>query len=254
MNNIKDIELLSPAGNFDGLKASIGNGADSVYFGADRFSARGKAQNFDDRMMEEAIDYAHVRSVKAYLAINTLISDHELEIAAEIALSAYLYGVDAIIVQDLGFASLLRERIPDVILHASTQATIYDRRGILACHKSGISRVILPREFSVKEIKDLTEYANELGMETEVFVHGALCVSYSGQCLMSSLIGGRSGNRGECAQPCRLSYTLMHEGKTVSENIPLLATKDMTGIKYIDELIKANVKALKIEGRMRSEE
>jgi len=254
MNNFNNIELLSPAGSFEGLKSSIGNGADSVYFGADRYSARGKAQNFDDKMMEQAIDYAHLHSVKAYLAINTLISDYELEIALDIAISAYLYGVDAIIVQDLGFASLLKERLPDIVLHASTQATIYDKRGILACSRSGISRVILPREFSVTQIKDLTGYANELGMETEVFVHGALCVSYSGQCLMSSLIGGRSGNRGECAQPCRLSYTLMLDGKAVSDNSPVLATKDMSGINYIEELRDAGVKALKIEGRMRSPE
>lgn len=254
MKDLNKIELLSPAGSFEGLKAAVGNGADSVYFGAERFSARGKAHNFSDNMMEEAIDYAHLHSVKAYLAINTLISDHELDIALDIALSAYEYGIDAIIIQDLGFAALVKEKIPGVVLHASTQAAIYDKKGVNACKDAGISRIILPREFSISEISELTEYAGGLGIETEIFIHGALCVSYSGQCLMSSLIGARSGNRGECAQPCRLSYTLMTDNKTILDNAPVLATKDMSGINFMDEVKLSGVKAVKIEGRMKSPE
>ncbi|MHB1485683.1 MAG: U32 family peptidase [Saccharofermentanales bacterium] len=257
--NIKDnenehIELLSPAGDFDSLKAAIGNGADSIYFGSKYFSARNKAVNISDDEMEEAVDYAHVHSCKAYLALNTLLLDDEIPLALDIARTAYKYGIDAIIVQDLGFASLLKKELPDLPLHASTQATIFDEYAIDACAETGFCRIILPRELSVQEIKRLTAYAKKKDIETEVFVHGALCVCYSGQCVMSSLIGGRSGNRGECAQPCRLPYDVTVGKRPKNMSAPHLATKDLCAIGHVEELIKAGVKALKIEGRMRSTE
>lgn len=252
--NPKSIELLAPAGDFESLKAAIGNGADSVYFGASFFSARSKARNFTSEELTEAIDYAHARSCKAYLALNTLIMDHEMPMAVEIAAKAYQDGIDAIIVQDMGFAKYIRSLLPDLKLHASTQATIYDKYAVDACAELGFSRIILPRELAIDDIAQLTAYAGSKGIETEVFAHGALCVCYSGQCLMSSMIGGRSGNRGECAQPCRLTYDLVFQGRSKLRSSPLLATKDMSVINHIKELFDANVAALKIEGRMRSAE
>jgi collagenase-like PrtC family protease len=250
----KSIELLAPAGDFESLKAAIGNGADSVYFGASFFSARSKAKNFTAEELTDAIDYAHVHSCKAYLALNTLIMDHEIPMAVEIAAKAYQDGIDAIIVQDMGFAKLIKSLLPDLKLHASTQATIYDKYAVDACAELGFSRIILPRELEIADIAELTAYAGTKGIETEVFAHGALCVCYSGQCLMSSMIGGRSGNRGECAQPCRLTYDLMFKGRSKLRSSPLLATKDVSALDHIKELSDANVAALKIEGRMRSPE
>lgn len=248
------IELLSPAGNFDSLKAAIGNGADSIYFGSEYFSARGKATNFTGEEIEKAIDYAHLHSCSIYLALNTLLMDHELDMAKKIAISAFRQGVDAVIVQDIGFARLLNDLIPELPLHASTQASICDKYSVDAWHDLGVKRIILPREFSIEEIKKISVYANDLGIETEVFAHGALCVSYSGQCLMSSMIGSRSGNRGECAQPCRLTYDLVMNNRTIKKSKALISTRDMSAINLTEELKNSNVTALKIEGRMRSAE
>ena len=254
MNGIEKIELLAPAGDLNSLKVAIGNGANSVYFGSNYFSARKKAKNIPEEDMEEAIDYAHLRSCKIYLALNTLLLDDELDLAVDLAKVAYQCGIDAIIVQDFGFAALLKKQLPDITLHASTQATIYDEYAIDACACVGFSRIILPRELSIDEIARLTAYAKTKGIETEVFVHGALCVCYSGQCIMSSMIGGRSGNRGECAQPCRLPYDVTVQKRPKNLIAPHLATKDISAIDHIEQLILAGVAALKIEGRMRSVE
>jgi len=248
------IELLAPAGDLNSLKIAIGNGANSVYFGSNYFNARKKAKNISDEEMEEAIDYAHLHSCRAYLAINTLLLDDEIPLAVDLAEMAYRYGIDAIIIQDIGFAAHLREVLPDLALHASTQATIYDEYAIDACACIGFSRIILPRELSIPEITRLTKYAKTKGIETEVFVHGALCVCYSGQCIMSSMIGGRSGNRGECAQPCRLPYDITVSKRPKNMIAPHLATKDLSAAEHIEELVRAGVTALKIEGRMRSPE
>lgn len=253
-NQSENLELLAPAGDMESLKVAIGNGANSVYFGANYFNARKKAKNISDEEMEEAIDYAHLHSCRAYLTLNTLLLDEELDMAAELAGMAGRYGIDAVIVQDLGFAAMLKNNYPDLPIHASTQATIYDEYAIDACACIGFSRIILPRELSIPEIKRLTQYAKTKGIETEVFAHGALCVSYSGQCVMSSLIGGRSGNRGECAQPCRLPYDLTVLKRPKNQPTPHLATKDISAFDHIEELIKAGVASIKIEGRMRSPE
>lgn len=242
-------ELLAPAGDFAALKAAVGNGADAVYLGAGMFNARRKASNFDPQQLAEAIEYAHLRSVKVYLALNTLIADDEGDQALELAAQAYSDGIDAVILQDIGLASVLHQMLPDLPLHASTQMTIHDLAGLRAAARLGIKRVILPRELSLAEIAVLTAYAESMGMATEVFVHGALCVSFSGQCLLSSMSGGRSGNRGECAQPCRLPWQLSGQK---GAQFPYLSPKDQALIEHLPALTQAGVASLKIEGRMRS--
>ncbi|MHB1453211.1 MAG: U32 family peptidase [Saccharofermentanales bacterium] len=250
----KTIELLAPAGDFDSLKAAIGNGADSVYIGASLFNARKRAKNFAAAQIPAAIDYAHERSRRVYMALNILLTGNELEAAYETAAQAWEDGIDAVIVQDFGFAALLKRRIPRIILHASTQATIYDEYAVDACSDLGFTRIILPRELSIADIARITRYAGNKGIETEVFAHGALCVCYSGQCAMSSTIGGRSGNRGDCAQPCRLNYRIEINGHSPKSTEPRLGMRDISAIDHISELISAGVGALKIEGRMRSAE
>jgi U32 family peptidase len=254
MTKSKKIELLAPAGDLEILKIAVGNGADSVYFGTNFFNARSKARNIPLQQVEEAIDYAHLYGVRAYLALNTLLLDRELDQAEEIAISAARFGIDAIIIQDLGFADRLKQRLPELPLHASTQATLYDSYAVDACAKLGIARIILPRELSIPDIRKLSAYAADQGIETEVFAHGAQCVCYSGQCLLSSLIGGRSGNRGECAQPCRLSYDQTEAGRVIQRGVSSLSARDLTAIDHIEELSDVGVFALKIEGRMRSPE
>lgn len=248
------IELLAPAGDFESLKVAIGNGADSVYIGSQLFSARQRAKNFTKEEIADAIDYAHLRSVKVYLAINVLISDNELQSALECAIEAWENGIDAIIIQDMGFARLLKKTIPEVIMHASTQATIYDKFSMDACKKMGFSRIILPRELSINEITNISEYAKKIGIELEIFAHGSLCVGYSGQCLLSSAMGGRSGNRGDCAQPCRLEYSLQTEDNSSEVFTPRISLKDMSVIKHIKKINEVGVTAIKIEGRMKSPE
>ena len=252
---IKLPELLAPAGGMEQLKAAVENGADAVYLGGKAFNARINAENFYDDELNAGLEYAHVRGAKIYMAMNTLISDSEMDEALEYAASVYNDGVDALIVQDIGFAGLLSKYMPEIPLHFSTQGTIYNMAGVEAAENLGFKRVILARELSLIEIKTICDSTK---LETEVFIHGALCISYSGQCQMSSLIGGRSGNRGTCAQPCRLPYSLIrktgrNEEKLMSNGY-ILSPKDLCTIDHMAELVGTGVTSLKIEGRMKSPE
>ena len=243
------IELLSPVGDLDCLKAAVQNGADCVYFGASNFSARAFASNFDD--LELAINYAKIRGVKTNLTLNTLIKNDEFEDAYNLAKKAYELGIDAIIVQDLGLATRLIKDFPDLPIHASTQMSIHNLQGTLKLQNLGFKRVVLARELCANEIEYICQNSN---VEIECFIHGALCTSYSGQCLFSSLVGGRSGNRGKCAQPCRLPYELVQNGNETIDKGFLLSTKDLCGLDYIPFLINAGVTSFKIEGRMKTPE
>ena len=244
------IELLSPVGDFDCLKAAVQNGADAVYFGAGSFNARAFASNFDDEALEKAITYAKLRGVKTNLTLNTLIKNNEMQNAIELAKKAYEFGIDAIIVQDLGLASFLIKNFPDLPIHASTQMSVHSLEGVLALQKMGFSRVVLSRELSLEDIEYICKNSD---IEIEVFVHGALCISYSGQCLLSSMVGGRSGNRGKCAQPCRLPYELLENSETIDKGY-LLSPRDLCGLEYLPRLVNAGVSCLKIEGRMKTPE
>ena len=204
----RKIEVLAPAGSFEALVAAAESGADAVYFGGTQFSARQYADNFNDEQLGRAIDYLHVRGVKAYVTINTLLYNQEINEALRLASRAYGLGADAFIVQDLGLASALRRLFPDIELHGSTQMTVHNPQGCLVLSELGFSRVILARELGLADIQAIRDA--EARIDLEVFVHGALCFCYSGQCLMSSMVGGRSGNRGRCAQPCRLEYRLVN--------------------------------------------
>jgi len=241
------VELLAPAGDWDAFLAAVENGADAVYLGGRLFNARQHAANFDTETLKKALDYAHVRDVKIYLTMNTLIRDSEMEQALDFAKEAYVMGVDGIIVQDLGFAALLRKTLPELPLHASTQMTIYDLNGVRQLERLGFKRVVTARELTLREIEEITQNTS---LEVEIFVHGALCVCYSGQCLMSSILGERSGNRGKCAQPCRLPYELAGE-KGLKY---LLSPKDLCAVDELKRITAAGVKSLKIEGRMKSAE
>ena len=243
------VELLSPAGDFECVKAAVQNGADSIYFGASSFSARAYAHNFDDNMLAKTINYCKTRLVKTNLAINILLKDDECLEALELAKKAYSLGIDAIIVQDLGFAKKLIDTFPNLDIHASTQLSIHNLQGAIEAKELGFKRVVLSRELSIAEIEYICK---NVDIEVECFIHGALCVSYSGQCLFSSLIGGRSGNRGKCAGTCRMKYDLIDEENTNIDNGYLLSTKDLCSLEYIKELINAGVTCFKIEGRMKS--
>ena len=257
------VELLSPVGDFECLKAAVQNGANAVYFGANSFSARAFASNFDDDTLEKAINYAKIRGVKTNLTLNTLVKNSEITNAIEIAKKAYEFGIDAIIVQDFGLARYLIKNFPGLAIHASTQMSVHNLDGVLELQKLGFSRVVLSRELSLKEIKYICENSN---IEIECFVHGALCISYSGQCLFSSIVGGRSGNRGKCAQPCRLPYELLEENPSINNKTEisshsnpidkgyLLSPRDLCGLDKLPELVDAGVTCLKIEGRMKSPE
>lgn len=244
------IDLLSPVGDFESLKAAVQNGADSVYFGANLFSARAFASNFDEQGLKKAIEYAKLRGVKTNLTLNTLIKDSEFLEALNLAKKAYEFGIDAIIVQDLGLGTKLIKLFPDLPIHASTQITVHNLNGALELENLGFKRVVLSRELSTNEIEYICKNTN---IEVECFAHGALCISYSGQCLFSSMIGGRSGNRGKCAQPCRLPYELLENDKKINSGY-LLSTRDLCGLDYIPFFAKAGVSCLKIEGRMKSSE
>ena len=244
------IDLLAPVGNFECLKAAVQNGADSVYFGADIFSARAFAHNFNEEELKQAIDYAKIRGVKTNLTLNILIKDNEFDDAIALASKAYEFGIDAIIVQDLGLAQKLIELFPDLPIHGSTQMTIHSLNGALQLQELGFKRVVLSRELSLNEIEYICKNTD---IEIECFVHGALCISYSGQCLFSSMLGGRSGNRGKCAGPCRLPYALLEENKVIDSGY-LLSTRDLCGLDFLPRFIKAGVNCLKIEGRMKSPE
>lgn len=245
---MKNIELLSPVGDFECLKAAVQNGADAVYLGASSFSARAKATNFDNSELIAAIRYAKLRNVSVHLALNTLIKNEEFEDAVNLAITAYNNGVDAIIIQDLGLSSYLLKNYPQIPLHASTQMTVHNLEGVKQLEKLGFQRVVLSRELSLEDIKYIRENTN---IELEVFIHGALCISYSGQCLLSSMIGGRSGNRGLCAQPCRLPYEL-YENNNLLDKGYLLSPRDNCSIEYLPELIKLGINSFKIEGRMKT--
>ena len=247
----KKVELLSPAGNFDCLKAAIQNGADAVYIGASEYSARAGATNFNLNELKRAVEYAHIRNVKIHLALNTLIKNNELDSALKLASFAYEIGVDAIIVQDLGLARILIKSFPQMDIHASTQMSLHNLEGVLQAEKLGFSRVILSRELSVDEIDFICRNSY---IEIECFIHGALCISYSGQCLFSSMVGGRSANRGKCAQACRLPYELLEDTKVSLDKGFLLSPRDLCGLDYIGTLIEHGVASLKIEGRLKSPE
>lgn len=244
------MELLAPAGGMAELKAAIHSGADAVYLGADMFSARAGAGNFTREALHEAVEYAHSYGVAVHCAINTLIKEKELPLAVKTAIEAVECGVDALIIQDIGLASHLRRVLPDTELHASTQMTVTSSEGVRYLENHGFSRVVLARELSMAEIEKIVRGAKA---EIEVFIHGAICMSYSGQCLMSSILGGRSGNRGRCAQPCRLQYDLLKNGKAC-ESAYVLSPKDMALIEHIAELKRIGVSSLKIEGRLKSAE
>ena len=248
------IELLSPVGDFDCLKAAVQNGANAVYFAAKSFGARAFASNFDDNELENAINYAKIRNVKTHLTLNTLIKEDEFESAFNVAKKAYEFGIDAIIVQDLGLAKALIKAFPDLDIHASTQMTVHNLEGVELLKELGFKRAVLSRELSYDEIKYICQNTD---MEIEVFVHGALCISYSGQCLFSSMIGGRSGNRGKCAQTCRLPYELLEKDTDVFKCIDegyLLSTRDLCSLEFLPKLIQCGVTSFKIEGRMKSPE
>ena len=244
------VELLSPVGDFECLKAAVQNGANSIYFGSDSFSARAFASNFSLDDLEKAIQYAKIRGVKTHLTLNTLVTDTEFEEAMAIAKKAYAFGIDAIIVQDLGLAMALIKTFPDLPIHGSTQMTVHNLNGALKLQDLGFRRVVLARELSVNEIDYICKNTN---IEIETFIHGALCISYSGQCLFSSMLGGRSGNRGKCAGPCRLPFELLENNKTINSGY-LLSTRDLCGLEFVPDLIRAGVKSFKIEGRMKSPE
>lgn len=239
----KDFELLAPAGSLEILKGVIESGADAVYVGGSMFGARAYANNFTEEELLEAIDFAHLRGVKVYLTVNTLIKNSEFSKLYDYLLPYYKRGLDAVIVQDIGVVKAIHEYFPSMEIHTSTQMTLTGADGVRFLSQFGVTRVVMAREVSLAEMKRIHE---ETGMELEAFVHGALCYSYSGQCLFSSILGGRSGNRGRCAQPCRLPYTV--EGK---KDEYILSLKDMCGIKALDKLHDAGVYSLKIEGRMK---
>lgn len=274
-------ELLAPAGEFAALKAAVENGADAVYLGGKSFSARASAANFTREELLDAVDYAHLRGVKLYVTLNTLIDNQELDEALEYAYFLQRIGVDALIIQDLGLLFKLRQVLPELNLHASTQMTIHNAEGIRFLEKWGLKRVVLAREVSLEEILQIRKQTD---CELEIFVHGALCISYSGQCQLSSLIGGRSGNRGRCAQPCRMVYGLEQgvaasdtrgmarpnpvmayalepgeaaaspPAKGLAGDSYLLSTRDLNTLKLLPQIVGAGVASLKIEGRMKRPE
>ena len=247
------IEVLSPAGSFESLEAAVKAGADAVYAGGSQFGARAYAGNFDEEEMKRAIDYVHLHNKKLYMTVNTLFKQEELDQLYEYLLPYYKEGLDAVIVQDVGIAAMIREEFPGLDLHASTQMTVTGSEGAKFLEQLGFIRVVPARELSCEEISEIRKQTN---LEIETFVHGALCVSYSGQCLMSSMLGGRSGNRGRCAQPCRLPYDL-YEGKiklNQNQERYLLSPRDLCSIEILPQIIQAGVNSLKIEGRMKKPE
>lgn len=241
-------EILSPAGNTEMLTAAVRSGADAVYLGAKEFSARRNAANFDDDELKAAVEYCHIRGVKVYLTLNILIKDAELESAFRLAQRAYNYGIDGIIIADMGLAAVLHRLLPELPLHASTQMTVHTPSALPLLKKAGFCRVVAGREMSRAELKEFCAEAKRLGLETEVFVHGALCMSVSGQCLLSAFLGSRSGNRGLCAGPCRLPFSA--PGGTGYD----LSLKDLSLINHLNDLREMGVSSFKIEGRMKRPE
>lgn len=245
------VEILAPAGSFESMKAAVAAGADAVYLGGSRFGARAFADNPDDAQLLEAIDYVHLHGRRIYLTVNTLVKERELSDLIPYLLPCYEQGLDAVIVQDMGVFRVIREAFGDLPIHCSTQMTITNPRSALMLLELGASRIVTARELSLQEIREIVQ---KTGAELECFVHGALCYSYSGQCLFSSLIGGRSGNRGRCAQTCRLPFQAKKDGRCLSrkEEPYLLSLKDLCTLDLLPDLIEAGVYSLKIEGRMKS--
>ena len=249
---MKKIELLAPAGNMQALRAAVMAGCDAVYLGGKQFGARAFSKNFNDDEIIEAIRYCHLYGVKVYVTANTLIYENEVDSFLEYIEFLHRNNVDAVIVQDFGMFDLIRKTFPNLEIHASTQMHIHNLDGTLLMEKLGMGRVVLARETSIDDIRNIKKNSN---VELEIFIHGALCISYSGQCLMSSLIGGRSGNRGACAGSCRLKYDVIdNNGDKLNKGDYPLSTKDLNGLEYVGELIEAGVSSLKIEGRMKSSE
>ena len=249
---MKKVELLAPAGNMENLKYAVMAGCDAVYLGLKKFGARAFSSNFSDNEFIESVNYCHLYGVKVYVTLNTIIYDYEVEDFLKTVDFIHKNNVDAVLIQDLGMLDLVRKTYPNLEVHASTQMHIHNLDGVKVLEKLGIKRAVLARETSIDTIKYIKENSN---IELEVFVHGALCVSYSGECLMSKFIGGRSGNRGECAGACRLSYDVVDcNNNILNKNKYPISTKDLNTIYYIDKLIESGVASLKIEGRMKSKE
>ncbi len=244
-HNRKAMEVLAPAGSYDSLIAAVNAGADAVYCGGNRFGARAYAENFTEEQLLSAMDYAHLKGVRVYLTVNTCLKNRELEEVPSYLMPYYRAGLDAVLVQDFGVLTVIRETFPDLPVHASTQMNITSAYGAQLLSSRGLQRVVLARELSLEEIRAIREASD---IELECFVHGALCYSYSGQCLMSSMLGGRSGNRGRCAGTCRLPYQLHPEKKP---GYPL-SLKDLCAASFLPALKEAGVRSLKIEGRMKS--
>lgn len=249
---MKKNELLSPAGSYESAIAAIQNGCDAIYLGGTHFGARAFANNFTEQQIHEIVSYAHAYGVLVYITLNTLIHDHEYEQCIDYIKNLYELKIDALIIQDLGVLSYVRKNYPDFEVHSSTQTHICNKEAILFLKEEGVSRAVLAREVPIEEIKKLSI----LGIDLEVFVHGALCVSYSGQCLMSYMIGGRSGNRGECAQSCRMPYTLcnFNTKQAYGDSGYLLSLKDLNTLAHVKELKEAGISSFKIEGRMKKSE
>jgi putative protease len=251
---IKNLELLAPVGSTEALQAAVMNGADAVYLGGKLFNARQYASNFDYEQLMEAVSYAHLRNVSVFVTVNILLDDKEIPDAIDYVKYLYEIGVDGIIVQDIGFAAIVRRIFPKLQVHASTQMTINNLEGAKHLEELGFTRAVLAREVPLSEIERISKNSN---IELEVFVHGALCFSYSGQCLMSSLIGGRSGNRGTCAQPCRMEYSIVDKNGNLTGKFDkgyYLSTRDLNTLDQIQDLIRVGVKSFKIEGRMKRPE
>lgn len=248
-------ELLAPAGSELSLHSAVDAGADAIYFGVSQFSARAKADNFTTDQLGMVSDYCHARGAKAYLAVNTLIYDREISDAMETIRKAYVEGIDAVIIQDKGLCSLVRKTFSDLPIHASTQMNVHNKDSFLLAQDMGISRWVLPREYSREDIAASVKYSKDRNIGTEVFVHGAHCVSFSGICLFSAMnkSGLRSGNRGDCAQPCRESYSISDSSRRIAEGA-LFSIKDRSLYSYLYDLVQLGVDSLKIEGRMRSPE
>lgn len=247
----KVVELLAPAGNINSFKAAINAGADAIYMGFGKYNARVMAQNFTLDEYIKCLDYAHIRGVKVYLTLNTLVEDSDIKEILDVLLKLYEYGLDAVILQDIGLASIIHKVFPDLHMHASTQMSAYSLEQVKFLQEIGFKRVVLARELSLEEIKYIVDNAD---VEIEVFIHGALCVSVSGQCLMSLSIGSRSANKGECAQPCRMKYKLYDSKDNKLEDTYLLSKKDIYGLDILKDIIESNITSLKIEGRNKTPE
>ena len=246
----KKVELLAPAGNYEAFLGAINAGADAVYLGGERFGARAYADNFDAQQILRALHVAHFYGKKIYLTVNTLLKEPELAAVCDYLSPFAKAGLDGVIVQDFGVLSRIRDRFPGLPLHASTQMTVTGKRGAALLKQAGISRIVPARELSLEEIQKI----KDTGVEVECFIHGAMCYCYSGQCLFSSILGGRSGNRGRCAQPCRLPYQVFDGKKRLLENAYPLSLKDMCTVEYLPALLETGIDSFKIEGRMKRPE